>query len=105
MTSNISFIFIFQVGMLSLMLTRKQLADLKAEPLTGPNKLPVAMRLAKLTQEQLAEKLGTTQPRISKIVVGSYSKFPLENARQLSRFFGCSIEDLFPSTEREEASA
>lgn len=81
------------------MLTRKQLAALKAAKLTGPNKLKKAIELAETTQEQVAAALGLSQPHISEIANGNYSRLPMETTRALADHFGCSIEDLFPAKQ------
>lgn len=81
------------------MLTRKQLAELKAAKLVGANKLKKAIDLAKSTQEQVADGIGVSQSHVTEIANGNYSKLPLETARDLSKFFGCQIEDLFPERQ------
>ena len=67
----------------------------------GRNRLRQAMDLAGVTQVQLAEAIGRPQPEISKVCLGKYgaSGLPVERARPLAEFFGCSIEDLFPATK------
>jgi len=86
-------------------LTKNQLAELKAAPLNGPNKLRAAMDLLGLTQVQLAEAIGSTQSEVSKVERGAYSRFPLGNAYRYAEFFGCSIEDLFPATESQRVAS
>lgn len=79
------------------MLTRKQRAELSALD-TQPNRLAHAMELAGVTQVQLAEAVGLTQPYISRIKNGQYGdELPGETMRRLAAFFGCSIETLFPA--------
>lgn len=86
------------------MLSKRQLTQLrKASP--APNRVGSAMRLhrPRVTQEQLEDAIGVAQPTISSIVNGKTPKLPLETARKFARFFGCSIEDLFPA--RDEVAA
>lgn len=80
------------------MLTQDQLNALKISP-GGPNRVRLAMSLAGVTQVQLAQALGVSQPYISAIVRGSCPRLPLEITRRLAQHFGCSIEDLFPARE------
>lgn len=80
-------------------LTPQQVKRLRAEPLRGPNKLRQARELAEVTQVELAAKLRCEQSFISKVECGGYVRLPLENARVFAHYFGCSIEDLFPSRE------
>jgi transcriptional regulator with XRE-family HTH domain len=57
------------------------------------------MQLAGLTQVQLGEGAGLSQPYISQILAGNTPKLPLVRAQQLAAFFGCAIEDLFPQSK------
>lgn len=82
-----------------VMLTRKQLAQLKAAKLSGPNKLKAAILLAGTTQERVAAAVGSSQPHISEIANGNYSRLPVETVRSLADHFGCAIEDLFPAKQ------
>ncbi len=66
---------------------------------TGRNRVKQAMDMAGLTQVQVAEKTGLTQPQISRIQNGHYSDLPGETMRTLADLFKCSIEDLFPARE------
>jgi transcriptional regulator with XRE-family HTH domain len=72
----------------------KQLTEESAEP----NRLRLAMKLAGVTQVELAEAVGFTQSHISEIVNGNYSSLPLETAQKLADYFGpgCSTDLLFP---------
>lgn len=82
------------------MLTAEQLTELKREPLTAPNKLRRARELAGLTQVALSEGADISQPYLSAIETGRAVDLPLETVRRLAQFFGCAIEDLFPSREQ-----
>lgn len=82
------------------MLSRDKLKQLRAEPLgASPNRVRRARELAELTQVQIAAATGLTQAFISSIENGDYSDVTLTTSRALARFFGCQIEDLFPSRE------
>lgn len=81
------------------MLSADQVEALKSVEPEGANRVWNAMRLAGITQVQLAAGVGMTQPHISDLANGKYSALPLETARRLAEFFGCAIEDLFPAPE------
>lgn len=82
------------------MLTPKQLKMLRAEPFTGPSKIRLAMKLAGLTQVQVAEVIGISQSQISEDVCGKFYEISLDKSRAYARLFGCTVDDLFPSDER-----
>lgn len=65
----------------------------------GRNRLQKAMDLAGLTQVQVADRTGYTQPYISRVKNGHYSDLPGETMRTFAELFGCAIEDLFPARE------
>lgn len=77
------------------MLSAKQIKQLR-EADGAPNRLKKAMEIAEVTHAEVAGALKTSQPHITEIVNGNYSRLPLETARSLAQFFGCAIEDLFP---------
>ena len=55
----------------------------------------------KLSQEELAEAVGTTRQTITSIEVGKYTaSLPL--AYKIARFFGLSIEEVFDFSDLEE---
>lgn len=55
----------------------------------------------KLSQEELAEAVGTTRQTITSIEVGKYTaSLPL--AYKIARFFGLAIEEVFDFSEFEE---
>ena len=55
----------------------------------------------KLSQEELAEAVGTTRQTITSIDVGKYTaSLPL--AWKIARFFGLTIEEVFDFSEFEE---
>ena len=58
-------------------------------------------KVRKLSQEELAEAVGTTRQTITSIEVGKYTaSLPL--AYKISRFFGLSIEEVFDFSELED---
>lgn len=79
------------------MLSRKQIGELLAKRSNRRNRLADAIGIAGVTQEQLAEAIGVSQAYVSKLCTGTYGDLPLEKTRAIAEFFGCSIEDLFPS--------
>ena len=87
------------------MLNPNQLAALRIAPLTGANKVSLAIELAGLRQVQLASAIGVTQGLVSKVAGGDMPKLPIETARKFAEFFGCPIEDLFPARNPEERQA
>ena len=55
----------------------------------------------KLSQEELAEAVGTTRQTITSIEVGKYTaSLPL--AWKIAHFFGLTIEEVFDFSEFEE---
>ena len=55
----------------------------------------------KLSQEELAEAVGTTRQTITSIEVGKYTaSLPL--AYKIAKFFGLTIEGVFDFSEFEE---
>ena len=55
----------------------------------------------KLSQEELAEAVGTTRQTITSIEVGKYTaSLPL--AYKIARFFGMSIEEVFDFSDLED---
>lgn len=58
-------------------------------------------RESKLSQEELAEAVGTTRQTITSIEVGKYTaSLPL--AYKIARFFGLTIEEVFDFSELED---
>lgn len=86
------------------MLTLKQLEVLKAEPLSGRNRLRRLMAMTGATQEQIEAATGLTQPYISALVNGRYRRLPIDTAGKLADFFGVHIEDVFPRPDSAVAS-
>ena len=58
-------------------------------------------KVRKLSQEELAEAVGTTRQTITSIEVGKYTaSLPL--AYKIAKFFGLTIEEVFDFSEFEE---
>ena len=83
------------------MLTLEQLVALRAAP--GTNRVAKAIALAGVTQGAAAAALGFPQPYISDVARRRYRIITVENARKFAHYFGCSIEDLFPSPRQAES--
>ena len=80
------------------MLRKKHLAILRADSQSaGPNRVGLAISLAGVTQGAVARAVGLPQPYISDVVRGRYQTITLRNARKFAEYFGCAIEDLFPT--------
>lgn len=58
--------------------------------LTYAQKLKTAMMLTNTTQEELAEKLGTTQSNLSQKITAN--NFKIKDYEQLISALGCSLE-------------
>lgn len=82
------------------MLNRTKVAQLRKAPLLDtPNKVALAMKLARVTQVEVAAGVNLTQASVSRIKNGDYVDLPLSTLRAFASYFGCQIEDLFPVTE------
>jgi hypothetical protein len=82
-------------------LSAEQLATLRAIPAeAAPNRLRVAFALTDSKQSDACEALGWTAPQMSSLVRGEYKSVSIDRGHQLALYFGCAIEDLFPSRER-----
>ena len=79
------------------MLTSAQIRKLRTAPLTGRNKVALAMTLADLTQVEVAGRLGKAQSHVSDVCRGEYIDLPLETSRAWAHLFGVQVEDLFPA--------
>ena len=59
-------------------------------------------KVRKLSQEELAEAVGTTRQTITSIEVGKYTaSLPL--AYKIAHYFGLSIEEVFDFSKLEES--
>ena len=58
-------------------------------------------KMRKLSQEKLAEAVGTTRQTITSIEVGKYTaSLPL--AYKIARYFGLTIEEVFDFSDLED---
>ena len=65
------------------------------------NNIRQLRKLRKLSQEELAEAVGTTRQTITSIEVGKYTaSLPL--AYKIARFFGLTIEEVFDFSDLED---
>lgn len=79
------------------LLTGEQLEALRAVPLSGmPNKLRIALALAKARQAEVCEETGIAPPNLSNLVNGKYGSVTIETGQKLADYFGCTTDDLFP---------
>ncbi len=82
----------------SFTLSPEQLDALRSVPLLEmPNRLRVALGMAKARQVDLVEATGLDPSMVSNFVNGNYRTMTLDTARKLADFFGCQIDDLFPA--------
>ena len=58
-------------------------------------------KVRKLTQEELADAVGTTRQTITSIEVGKYTA-SLTLAYKIARFFGLTIEEVFDFSDLED---
>lgn len=79
-------------------LNQAQLKELRrSEPSSAGNRLAKATDLAGVRRGEVAESVGFAQSYFSDVIGGRYPDILLSNAMKLSRFFGCTVEDLFPN--------
>lgn len=79
----------------------RNLHRLRREPVSiaNSNRVALAIELSGLRQGEIAEALGWTQSYLSNICRGRFETITVDNAHKLADFFGCLIEDLFPSKQ------
>ena len=82
------------------MLEHEQIVHLRSAvvPPSG-NRVALAIELVGKRQGEVAEALDMSQSHLSDICRGRFSNLHLATLRKLSAFFGCAIEDLFPTSE------
>lgn len=81
-------------------MTHKQLNELRSRPVpnTG-NRIQDACDITGLTQMECSRATGLTAQYVSDVARGRFQNLGIDNARKFATFFGCHIEDLFPSRE------
>lgn len=85
-------------------LTKAQLRRLQQTEAAHGNRVEAARRMLNLSQLAMQEQAGIRQTYISAVERGNYRTVTVDSARRFAEFFGCTIEDLFPS-EQEAAVA
>jgi transcriptional regulator with XRE-family HTH domain len=70
-----------------------------------PNRVRVALDLLGVTQLEASGETGIHPSTMSQIVNGKHGDVKLDTGRRLAEYVGCAIEDLFPATEPQRASA
>lgn len=92
------------VGILSgvMKLTRAQLKLLRqSDP---DDRLRMALHLSRARQVELSKAIGIVQSQVSQDINGQFSEMSLHKAAAYARFFGCSLEDLFPAVVGEQVA-
>ena len=79
-------------------MTKAQLTELRRRPTTG-NRLADAFEITGVSQMECARATGFLPQYITDVKNRGWNNLRLESARKFARFFGCSIEDLFPDPE------
>lgn len=64
-----------------------------------PNRVRVAMALVSASQAELVEFTGFAQPYVSDVIRARFKNITVANAQKFADFFGCAIEDLFPTSD------
>lgn len=86
-------------------LTKAQLRALAAtEPVNG-NRIGAARALLNLTQLEMQAASGIPQQHISSIENGSKKTVTIPTAHRFAKFFGASIELLFPDMRQEAVAS
>lgn len=80
------------------MLESRQVKTLRQAdvPDTG-NRVALAIELSGKKQGEVADDLQMTQSQLSDIARGRFPDPKLSTLQKLADYFGCAIEDLFPS--------
>lgn len=65
------------------------------------NRIRELRKARKLSQEELADAVGTTRQTITSIEVGKYTA-SLTLAYKIARFFGLTIEEVFDFSDLED---
>tara|TARA_R100001143_G_C3306653_1_gene108176 strand:- start:283 stop:537 length:255 start_codon:yes stop_codon:yes gene_type:complete len=77
-------------------LTSHHVSTLRREP-TDANRVGKAIELAGVTQRTVARAIDVPESYVSDLVRQRYRGITVLNAHKVAQFFGCAIEDLFPS--------
>jgi len=83
-------------------LTPEELNALRAVPLGAmPNKVRIAIAMTGVQQIVIVETTSLLASQVSNAVNGRGTT-SVETAREISRFFGCAIEDLWPAADDDD---
>jgi transcriptional regulator with XRE-family HTH domain len=77
----------------SIRLSQEHIAHLRTRRPIGPTRIPVALQLAGLTQEQFAEIVGLDTAALSRIVTGK--NILLTTAWRITEPLGVGVDDLW----------
>jgi transcriptional regulator with XRE-family HTH domain len=81
-------------------MTAKQRAQLRdVSPWPSGNRLGAAFILDGRSQMECSRETGFSPQYISDVKAGRFDYPSLENAHRFASFFGCAIEELFPSRD------
>jgi plasmid maintenance system antidote protein VapI len=81
-------------------MTPKQLRDLRARPVASTgNRLAEAFEITERSQVDCVRATKFTAQYVSDMVRGRFQNISLDNAHKFADYFGCAIEDIFPSRE------
>lgn len=85
-------------------MTHKQLKQLRSVDVSETrNRVAAAFALDGRSQMDCARETGFTPQYVSDVKAGRFHSISLDNAHKFAAFFGCRIEDLFPSKETVSA--
>jgi transcriptional regulator with XRE-family HTH domain len=86
-------------------LTKAQLKQLAASQPVNGNRIEAARSLLKLTQLEMQAASGIPQQHISSIENGTKKTVTIPTAHRFAKFFGTSIELLFPDMRQEAVAS
>lgn len=79
-------------------MTLQQLEKLRAVPASGAgNRLAAAFDITGMAQADCVRQTRFKPQYVSDMVRGRFQNISIDNAHEFAQFFGCLIEDLFPS--------
>jgi len=80
------------------MLEQRQITKLRNSAIDdAPNRVRAAIELSGKTQREVAEALEMTAPYLNDICNGRVPDPKRSTMQRLANYFGCSMDDLFPS--------
>ncbi len=82
------------------MLEPTQIDTLRQTPVPeSGNRVAIAVGLLGKTQREVARDLGMTDAQLSDVCRGRFRDQRLSTAQRFAGYFGCQVEDLFPSRQ------